>query len=114
MGWPPSMDYCHYNASKGGVVLLTKTLALELAPFGVRVNCVCPGYIYTDTTAGLDPPEFTEDYARTKIPLGRVGRSQGGRLGDRLPRPRPTPRSSPAPPSRLTAASWRFDQIEKG
>jgi NAD(P)-dependent dehydrogenase (short-subunit alcohol dehydrogenase family) len=75
-GLAAELDYCHYNASKGGVVLLTKTLALELAPFGVRVNCVCPGYIYTATTAALDPPEFTAEYARTKIPLGRVGRPE--------------------------------------
>lgn len=75
-GLAAEVDYCHYNASKGGVVLLTKTLALELAPFGVRVNCVCPGYIYTATTAALDPPEFTAEYARTKIPLGRVGQPE--------------------------------------
>jgi NAD(P)-dependent dehydrogenase (short-subunit alcohol dehydrogenase family) len=70
------MEYAHYNAAKGGIVLLTKTLALELAPYNVRVNCVCPGYIYTQATAVLDPPEFTEEYVRHKIPLGRVGQPE--------------------------------------
>jgi 3-oxoacyl-[acyl-carrier protein] reductase len=45
---PPSEDkYAHYNASKGGVTLLTKSLAIELGPHGIRVNAVCPGYIVT-------------------------------------------------------------------
>jgi len=39
--------YAHYNASKGGVVMLTKTMALELAQFGIRVNAVAPGYLRT-------------------------------------------------------------------
>ena len=36
-------DYAHYNASKGGVLLLTKTMAVELGPLGIRVNALCPG-----------------------------------------------------------------------
>ena len=42
-----------YNASKGGVVLMTKTLAIDYAPHGIRVNCVCPGLIETPLTAIL-------------------------------------------------------------
>jgi 3-oxoacyl-[acyl-carrier protein] reductase len=38
----------HYNASKAGVVLLSKTRAIELAPYNIRVNSVCPGFILTD------------------------------------------------------------------
>ena len=52
MGWQGEIYYAHYNAAKGGVVLLTKTLALELGPFNIRINCVCPGYIVTESTAG--------------------------------------------------------------
>jgi NAD(P)-dependent dehydrogenase (short-subunit alcohol dehydrogenase family) len=42
-----------YNASKGGVVLLTKNMALDYSPVGVRVNCVCPGGVETAMTAIL-------------------------------------------------------------
>ena len=39
---------CSYNASKGGVIMLTKSLAVEWARYGVRVNCISPGYMATD------------------------------------------------------------------
>lgn len=66
----------HYNAAKGGVVLLTKTMAIELAPYGIRVNSVCPGFIATDLAreAGLAQEEI-DAYAR-KIPMGRTGRPE--------------------------------------
>ncbi len=62
-----------YNASKAAVILLTKTMAIELAPLGVRVNSVCPGFILTELAAeaGLDG-EMIRRYG-DKIPLGRVG-----------------------------------------
>ncbi len=65
--------YAHYNASKGGVVLLTKTMALELGKFNIRVNCVCPGYIQTPMSAAIDDEAFLEHYIANKIPLGRAG-----------------------------------------
>jgi NAD(P)-dependent dehydrogenase (short-subunit alcohol dehydrogenase family) len=72
-------DYAHYNASKGGVLLLTKTMAVELGPLGIRVNALCPGYISTPLnaaiSAGLDPG-FEEAYARDRIPLRRTGRPE--------------------------------------
>jgi len=68
--------YAHYNAAKGGVVLLTKTLALELGPYGIRVNCVCPGYILTESTAAMDSDEFVNDYIQNKIPLRRTGKPE--------------------------------------
>ncbi|MBP1988869.1 SDR family NAD(P)-dependent oxidoreductase [Paenibacillus eucommiae] len=65
--------YAHYNASKGGIVLLTKTMALELGSYNIRVNAVCPGYIQTPMSEVIDDAEFVEAYIRNKIPLGRVG-----------------------------------------
>jgi len=63
----------HYNASKGGVVLLTKSMAIDLAPHGIRVNAVCPGFIRTPLTVGVSPdPSYFAGYA-SKIPLGRIG-----------------------------------------
>jgi NAD(P)-dependent dehydrogenase (short-subunit alcohol dehydrogenase family) len=62
-----------YSASKGGVELLTKVLALEWGPYGVTVNSVAPTFIRTPGTAErLDRPEFLEDVL-TRIPIGRVG-----------------------------------------
>jgi NAD(P)-dependent dehydrogenase (short-subunit alcohol dehydrogenase family) len=70
-------DYAHYNASKGGVLLLTKTMAVELGPLGIRVNALCPGYISTPLNtaiaAGLGA-DFEAAYARDRIPLRRTGR----------------------------------------
>jgi NAD(P)-dependent dehydrogenase (short-subunit alcohol dehydrogenase family) len=69
--------YAHYNASKGGVLLLTKTMAVELGPLGIRVNALCPGYISTPLnsaiSAAMGGPEFEAQYARERIPLRRVG-----------------------------------------
>lgn len=45
-----------YNASKGGVVLLTRNMAIDYGGFGVRVNCLCPGFIETPMTATLKLP----------------------------------------------------------
>jgi NAD(P)-dependent dehydrogenase (short-subunit alcohol dehydrogenase family) len=62
-----------YSASKGGVELLTKVLALEWGPHGVTVNTVAPTFVRTPGTAErLDRPEFLQDVL-TRIPIGRVG-----------------------------------------
>jgi len=62
-----------YAASKGGVNLLTKVLALEWAPHGVTVNAVAPTFIRTPGTAErLDDPAFLADVL-ARIPVGRVG-----------------------------------------
>lgn len=67
--------YAHYNASKGGVTLLTKSLAIELGPYGIRVNAVCPGYILTPLAESIDDPEFMARYAQM-LPLRRLGRAE--------------------------------------
>jgi 3-oxoacyl-[acyl-carrier protein] reductase len=67
--------YAHYNASKGGVVMLAKTMALELAQFGIRVNAVAPGYLQTPMSEAIDSPAFVRDFVDRYIPLGRSGRA---------------------------------------
>lgn len=70
-------NLAHYNASKGGVVLLTKSMAIDLAPHGIRVNAVGPGFIRTPLTEGAYTDDaYFQGYARDKIPLGRVGRPE--------------------------------------
>lgn len=64
-----------YGASKAGVVSLTKTLALELAPYHIRVNSIAPGHIDTPGTSQWRPPEV-EQQLRESIPLGRLGQSE--------------------------------------
>ncbi|MDR1165332.1 MAG: 3-oxoacyl-[acyl-carrier-protein] reductase [Deltaproteobacteria bacterium] len=61
----------NYAASKGAIVSLTKTLALEYASRGITVNAVAPGFVNTDLTASL--PEAAVEAFRGRIPLGRLG-----------------------------------------
>jgi 3-oxoacyl-[acyl-carrier protein] reductase len=68
-------DFAHYNASKGGVLQLTRTMAVELGSRGIRVNCVCPGFIDTPLNDVLATPDERAAYARERIPLGRAGRA---------------------------------------
>ena len=73
-------DYAHYNASKGGVLLLTKTMAVELGSHGIRVNALCPGYIHTPLneaiSGSIGGAGFETSYASARIPLGRAGRAE--------------------------------------
>jgi 3-oxoacyl-[acyl-carrier protein] reductase len=72
-GIAAEVKYAHYNASKAGVILLTKTMALDLADHNIRVNAVAPGYILTPMAQEIDPPDFMEFYKERLIPLGRLG-----------------------------------------
>jgi 3-oxoacyl-[acyl-carrier protein] reductase len=65
--------FAHYNASKGGVLQLTRTMALELGRHGIRVNCLCPGFIRTPLNDAISDEAFVAAYERDKIPLGRAG-----------------------------------------
>ncbi|MBR5613730.1 MAG: 3-oxoacyl-ACP reductase FabG [Clostridia bacterium] len=74
--WGVSGASCEviYSASKAAVIGFSKALAKELAPSGICVNCIAPGFIETDMNAHLTAEEvaaFTED-----IPLGRIGRAE--------------------------------------
>jgi NAD(P)-dependent dehydrogenase (short-subunit alcohol dehydrogenase family) len=63
-----------YTASKAGIEGLTRAMAVELSPFGVRVNCIAPGFIRTDMSASAfdkDPERKHRVLART--PMGKLG-----------------------------------------
>ncbi len=62
-----------YCSSKGGVNQLTKTSALELAPFGIRVNGIAPGFIKTNMTKGVQEDEVSNNFINTSTPLGYMG-----------------------------------------
>ncbi len=66
--------HAHYAASKGGMISWTKSLAGELAPHGIRVNCVAPGWVETDMA--IDTLERDGDSIFAGIPLGRAGRPE--------------------------------------
>jgi len=64
--------HSHYAASKGALVSFTKSLAVELGPYNIRVNCVAPGWVDTDMCSGVfSDPDF-RDKVQESIPLGRI------------------------------------------
>ncbi len=65
-----------YNAAKAGVINLTRVVAIEYAPYGIRCNCICPGAIDTPLLASaLEQPGF-HDAFKAAIPMGRLGRPE--------------------------------------
>ena len=64
----------NYSASKAGVVGFTAALAKEVAPFGVRVNCVAPGFVETRLTDAI--PDKIKEQIKKQIPLGRTGQPE--------------------------------------
>jgi len=85
-GKVPSPTGIVYAVSKAAVISMTRSLAAGFAADGIRVNCVCPGFIDTDMFAQLDrelgvgrlgmqPGQLTRERAAT-VPLGRMGQAQ--------------------------------------
>jgi len=73
LGLRPAAGAPHYSAAKAGVIALTKSVAHEVAPLGIRVNAVCPGWIDTPLLAPFD--EVTRSAIQMQIPAGRFGRA---------------------------------------
>ena len=77
VGLDGSANQAAYCATKAGVVMLTKTIALDGAPYGVRANCVCPGFTQTPMLetflAEQDDPDAVRAYATGLHPAGRLG-----------------------------------------
>jgi NAD(P)-dependent dehydrogenase (short-subunit alcohol dehydrogenase family) len=77
LGWPESAAYC---ASKGGVIQLTRQMAVDYAPHGIRVNCICPGTTLTPMIDRLFSREKDPAASRKSIaamhPLGRFARPE--------------------------------------
>jgi NAD(P)-dependent dehydrogenase (short-subunit alcohol dehydrogenase family) len=77
LGWPDSAAYC---ASKGGVVQLTREMAVEYGQYNIRINCICPGTTETpmiDRLLGLESdPEGTARSVKAMHPLGRFAQPE--------------------------------------
>ena len=63
-----------YASSKAAIIGFTKSLSKELAPFGIRVNAIAPGFIETDMTAGMDSKFY--DQNKSMIAMGRMGKPE--------------------------------------
>lgn len=68
--------HCDYSATKGALISMVKGLSSELAPAGIYVNCVAPGWVATDMSAAALADPKTGAAIRRTIPLGRVGQPE--------------------------------------
>lgn len=73
VGFPAISHYC---ASKGGIVAMTEAMALELAPYGIRVNAIAPGAIDTPMAASVTSDPKILEGTLTRIPLKRIGKPE--------------------------------------
>ena len=62
-----------YHSSKGGVVNFTRAAAAELAQYNITVNCICPGYFYTELTRDVLDTDYFKEFAKTHVPMKRYG-----------------------------------------
>jgi NAD(P)-dependent dehydrogenase (short-subunit alcohol dehydrogenase family) len=72
---------CAYAATKGGIIAMSKNMALDLAKYGIRVNIVCPGFIRSELTEDWfkqqgEKEQEIRDYVDKKHPLGRIGENE--------------------------------------
>jgi NAD(P)-dependent dehydrogenase (short-subunit alcohol dehydrogenase family) len=72
-----SPNQAHYAASKAAVISLTRVSAIELGEHGIRVNCICPGYVLTEMGAATRTPEMVAKWS-SMSPLGSLCRAVGG------------------------------------
>jgi len=70
------MNLAHYCASKGGIVAMTETLALELAPYNIRVNAVAPGMIDTPMIEAIKQDPKATEATLARVPLHRAGKPE--------------------------------------
>lgn len=92
-----SQDHSAYAASKGGITALTRALALELAPDGIRVNAICPGTVDTPMVDRLLQRDAAIGQPRKdKHPLGRIStpEEQASAASSCADRTRPSSRAS--------------------
>lgn len=71
---------CAYAATKGGIIAMTKNMAIDLAQYGIRVNVICPGWIQTplveDWFGQQKDPDAARKYIYSQHPLNRIGTSR--------------------------------------
>lgn len=73
VGLPGAISYC---ASKGGLVQLTRAASLDLAPYGIRINAIAPGFIETNMTKGVLADKAFGSMVIGNTPLGYVGKPE--------------------------------------
>ncbi|MBU1876981.1 SDR family oxidoreductase [Patescibacteria group bacterium] len=73
VGFPNIVHYC---ASKGGIAAMTEAMALELAPYNIRVNAIAPGMIETPMIDSIKQDPKAMDGMLARVPLGRLGKPE--------------------------------------